>query len=65
MQEKAINLTTQQKVSVMMAISNQMNSNRNIRLSLATSGESKERLEILDSEIQSLAEAYKAIQETL
>ena len=48
----------------MMAISNQMNNSRNMRLSLASGG-SKERQEILDCEIQSLAEAYKAIQEAL
>lgn len=64
MQEITIKLTTQQAVPVMMAISNQMNNSRNMRLSLASGG-SKERLEILDSEIQSLAEAYKAIQEAL
>ena len=64
MQEITIKLTTQQAVPVLMAISSQMNNSRNMRLSLASSG-SKERLEILDSEIQSLAEAYKAIQEAL
>ena len=64
MQEITIKLTTQQAVPVMMAISSQMNNSRNMRLSLA-SGENKERMEILDSEIKSLAEAYKAIQEAL
>ena len=64
MQEITIKLTTQQAVPVLMAISSQMNNSRNMRLSIASSG-SKERLEILDSEIQSLAEAYKAIQEAL
>ena len=64
MQEITIKLTTQQAVPVLMAISSQMNNSRNMRLSLASGG-SKERLEILDSEIQSLAEAYKAIQEAL
>lgn len=64
MQEITIKLTTQQAVPVMMAISSQMNNSRNMRLSLA-SGENKERLDILDSEIQRLAEAYKAIQEAL
>lgn len=65
MQEITIKLTTQQAVPVMMAISNQMNNDRNIRMSFSASGESKERLDILDREIQSLAEAYRAIQEAL
>lgn len=64
MQEMTIKLTIQQAVPVMMAITNQMNNSRNMRLSLAAGG-SKERQDILDSEIQSLAEAYKAIQEAL
>ena len=64
MQEITIKLTTQQAVPVLMAISTQMNNSRNMRLALASGG-SKERLEILDSEIKSLAEAYKAIQEAL
>ena len=47
MPEITIKLTTQQAVPVMMAISNQMNNSRNMRLSLASGG-SKERQEILD-----------------
>lgn len=65
MLEITITLTTQQAVPVTMAISNQMNNNRNIRHSFTASGESKERVDILDSETQSLAEAYKAFQEAL
>lgn len=53
-----------QEITIKLTTNNQMNNSRNMRLSLASGG-SKERLDILDSEIQSLAEAYKAIQEAL
>ena len=65
MQEITIKLTTQQAVPVMMAITNQMNNSRNMRVAFSGGIEGKERVEILDNEIQSLAEAYKAIQEAL
>ena len=36
-----------------------------MKMAFSGSGESKERVEILDNEIQSLAEAYKVMQEAL
>lgn len=65
MKEITIKLTVQQAVPVMMAITNQMNNSRNMRMAFSSGSESRERVEILDGEIQSLAEAYKAIQEAL
>ena len=65
MEKITIEMTVQDAVSTMMAISNQMNNSRNMRMSFASSNGSKERVEILDNEIQSLAEVYKAIQEAL
>ena len=65
MKEIAIKLTVQQAVPVMMAITNQMNNSRNMKMSFSGSGESEERVEILDGEIQSLTKVYKSIQEAL
>lgn len=65
MKEITIKLTVQQAVPVMMAITNQMNNSRNMRVAFSGNSESKERVEILDNEIQSLAEAYKVMQEAL
>lgn len=62
MQEIEIKLTMQQVVAVMMAIDNQMDSYRNMMTALQRSGESPERLEIMNSKSQRLTEAYKAIQ---
>ncbi|MBD5151186.1 MAG: hypothetical protein HDT16_01525 [Oscillibacter sp.] len=65
MKEITIKLTVQQAVPVMMAINNQINNCRHMKMAFSGSGESKERVEILDGEIQSLAEAYKVMQEAL
>ena len=65
MKEITIKLTVQQAVPVVMAINNQINNSRHMKMALSGSGESKERVEILDGEIQSLAEAYKVMQEAL
>ena len=65
MKEITIKLTVQQAVPIMMAITNQMNNSRNMRVAFSGGIEGKERVEILDNEIQSLAEAYKVMQEAL
>ena len=65
MEKITIEMTVQDAVSTMMAINNQMNNSRNMRMAFSGSGESKERVEILDGEIQSLAKVYKSIQEAL
>lgn len=65
MNEITIKLPTRQAVAVMMAVNERMNTAKNLRAAYANSGESKERLEILDNEAQLLAEAYQNIQGAL
>lgn len=65
MQEISIKLTMQQVVAVMMAIDNQMDNYRNMMMALQRNEESQERLELMSSKSQNLAEAYKAIRDSL
>lgn len=63
MNEITITMTMQQAVPVMMAIANQMDNQRNVRMAMRDENEA--RLDIINSDNQRLAEVYKAIQDAM